>query len=558
MLGTPCPSVSEEGQRNFINNLVATYRHKGTPLSFYKLFRSLGFEPLILEQYQRKSDAELVQGPQKALVATSYVQREPVSTTIASAGPYTINLLHNTIVRGSIRIYVYDKSTNKPTVISDDANGGWSNGLVGSVDYVTGMATLTLAAVPSLIGEPIKADYNYQTDIFPDPIGDRYQDRFRSSYVSATLTMIDPALALTSEMNTRLLTYVSLMKPAHVIIDFIGIRFEFEDHEDINEDDDLNPFAVLHMESLFGCLYRGYGWHVTDNASLSVDPALVGAKARDYGEFIKTYYTGAVGDAAAYDAWDRAPPYVYPLLRNGLIYQPNAADNWEAMWGSVGPNPAAPAPLEVFGSVVTNDIPAPTTTNFSIDIGVGTSLTVDDKVCFTSGALAGEQSTITVFTPVVGYYDVTVSPALPLAPTISDALTIVDDASANRTTLTDRPQDPMALWFIETIYGPGTLSAPDGFLKVFAGNLATKVPMYTLGPGNTVTLTFDVGAGPVTETDDGAGGFTNVSGNLLSASINYTTGAFNISFTVPSPAPIAASSITLTYASVVSQALGAY
>lgn len=521
MLGAPLPSTTEEGQRNFVKRIVDTYRSKGTPLSFMKLFHSLGFNATIVEQYQRKSDAEFVTGPQKALVATTLVQREPVGTTTALAGPYTIQLLNTPIVRGSIRVSVYDQSLNTPTVLIDNGGGGWSNNIVGSINYMTGAATFTLAAPPTLVGSPIRADYNFQTDPFPDPFKKRWLGRFRSSFIAATLTPLDPSVVMSPEMNQRLLLYLTLLKPAHIVIQALSIVLEFADTEYVT--DDLNPLALLHIESLFGTLYRGYGWDSEDNGSLSTDPALVGLKARDGGEFIRTYVQAS-----------DEPPYVYPFFRDGKFYQPNSADDWEAMWYS---------PLTTFDSTVTADIPVPTTTNFSIVKGAGTTLGVNDKVCFTSGILEGEFSIITIFVDMGAYYDVTVAPALPVAPAVSDTVTIVDDAGVNRNGLVNRPQDPMSIYFIEVPY----IGAPPQ--AAFAGAFLGKIPVEP----SSVTLTFTIGATTYTETDDGIGGFTNVSGQIAAASIVYVTGAVDVTFVNP---PDAGTDISYTYLSTTSGNLG--
>jgi len=525
MLGSPLPSAGDTAQRNFLRGLVDTYRHKGTPLSFQKLFHSLGFSSTIVEQYQRKADGAFVVGPQKALVATTLVQREPSGVTGPGAGPYAIQALNTPIVRGSIRVLVYDQSINKPTVLIDNGGGGWSNGIVGTINYVTGAATFTLVAPPTLVGSPIRTDYNFQTDAYPDPFHHRWTDRFRSSFVAASLTALNPSVSLTPEVSTRLLLYFALLKPAHIVVQALNLLLELSDDEHVNEGDNLNPLAFLHLESLFGTLYRGYGWHVLDNASLSTDPALVGAKARDGGEFLRTYLQ---------DPND--PPYVYPFFRDGKFYQPNVADNWEAMWHS---------PLSTFSSSLTADIPVPTTTNFSISKGAGTALGVGDTVCFTSGTIMGEQSQITFFVDGGLFYDVTVSPALPLAPAVGNNVTIVDNVGVNRVGLTNRRQESLAIYFIEDIY-PG-----DGFTLIFAGSNLGK----TAVTPSSVTMRFIIGGFTFTETDNGIGGFSNVNGFIVAASVVYATGAVAVTFNA---APDALTFVRYTYTSTTSADMGAY
>ena len=520
-LGSILPSTSVLGQRNFLKNIVRIYRKKGTPLSFHELFKFLGFNATIIENYQRKTDAESVTGPQKDLVPTALVQREPVATLGAGAGPYTIQFLKTPLVRGGIQLLVYNNSANTPSVLIDNGDGSWSNNIVGSINYETGAATFTLVAGPTYFGG-VYANYSYQTDPFPDPFNKKWTNRFRSSIVSAVLSPIT-GVTLTIEMQTRLLLYLNLLKPAHIIIQpTLGV-VNLEDTESVT--DTLNPLSYLHIESLFGTLYRGYGWHVEDNGSLSVDPAYVGNQARTGMEFIRTY---------AQDPEE--PPYVYPFFRDGKFYQPNAADKWETGWIS---------PLLVFASSVTNDVAIPTTANFSIDKLAGTALTVNDKVCFTSGPLAGEQSTITIFTAFPAYYDVTVSPVLPLAPVIGNTLTIVDADGVNRNGLVNRPQDPLDLYFIQDIY------AGTGLQLIFAGSFLGKL---TVSPSG-ITMTFISGGITYNETDNGIGGFSNTSGLIGAASVIYVTGAVDVTFTA---APDALTFVRYTYTSVTSANMGGF
>jgi hypothetical protein len=319
LMGTPLPAAREEQQRVFLELLGDTYRNKGTPASFNRLFERLGFTLTLQENYQRKQDAAFVGGPQIANTSTNLVQDEPIGTTSATDLTYEFQFLFTPIARGSILVRIYEDSTVEPTIIKDNGEGGWSEGYAGTINYTTGSATLTLPSAPALVGQPVEADYRYLVDAFPDPHENRWTDRWRSSVVYVGLKPMDSSIQLTTELNNRLLLYLDLLKPAHVVVRGLTVIFEFEEDESANSSEELGVFSYLHMASHFGSLYLGAGWAATDNASLQTDPLYVGVQHRVDGEYITRYDNAPhSGSVVGQDLTrEPPPPYVYPWKMDG-------------------------------------------------------------------------------------------------------------------------------------------------------------------------------------------------------------------------------------------------
>lgn len=326
LVGTPLPTASVEQQRAFLKKLGDTYRKKGTPLSFHRLFESLGFNLTLNETYQRKTDAAVVSGPQMGQVSTNLVQMEPIGTTSTNTS-YEFQFAFTPLTRGGVVIKIYGESTVEPTLIKDDGAGGWSEGYAGTVDYTTGSATLTLPGVPTLLGQPIEADYYYFVDAYPDAQENRWTDRWRSSLVSVALEPKDDTIQLTEELNSRLLLYLELLKPAHVIVQGLEVAFSFEDDHSLTMDDNIDSVSLLHLENSFGTLYLGLGWAAESNGSLNPDPLYVGTQHRDGNEFIVRYDNAPhSGPLAGQDTTrEPPPPYVYPIHLNGLFTMPYRA-----------------------------------------------------------------------------------------------------------------------------------------------------------------------------------------------------------------------------------------
>lgn len=518
-LGTPLPSSKEASQREFVKNLVQTYRNKGTPLSFFRLFESLGFRLTLQENYQRKSDAGFVSGPQMKLVSSNLVKAEPLGVTRTDAGPYTFQLLNAPIVRGSVRLEVFDQSTEEPTVIIDNQLGGWSDDVAGSINYETGTVTFTLNSAPALVGQDIQIDYRFFPDPFPDPIGNRFPNRFRSSIVSVALTPNDLSVNLTPEVNERLLLYLALLKPAHIIVKALDIIFEFEDDEQANLDDELNPLPTyIFPESLFGTLYLGYAWAATNNGSINPNPVF-GGKHRSGEEFQVKF-----GDFVDDPTRSQQPPYHYPFLMNGRFTQPHSGgtgsipgDNFEADWVES---------VERFDSVVTADS-ARTTTTFSISLTGGTTLGIGDHCVFRNPATnGGESRIITGFVDNGTFADIAVSPAYPVIPDVSDPVTLLAIEGVNMRNLQSgfREQDPLDVYF-----GEDLSPAPDG-ISTGPFTITIDASHLAIAAGSTSFLRFTIGATAFEETATGTGAFTNTSGQISVSSIDYTTGAVSVTF----------------------------
>jgi hypothetical protein len=454
LLGADLPSGLEKAQRSFLSTLASTYRKKGTPLAIQYLFESFGFSSQIYEKYQRKNDGTFVNGPQKTMIASSLVRDEPVGYTLPIAGPYNFTLLNTPIVRGSVRISLYGSSNGNPTVIVDDSEGYWSNDFVGSIDYITGYCTITLPSPTALEGGGIKATYNFQTDAFPDPFNRRWVDQFRSSYASVIIRPFSPAISLTSEISKRMLIYLMLMKPAHVILEPLKLELEYSENEyDPANDKELDiqaPMTIEFVESLYGTMYHGVGWDLETNGSMPC--------TTDDGHVIPAR------GGPEFNLDSDLVPRVYPFRRDGKFYQPNATDDWKYDWYS---------PYPGYTALVTADITPPTVTSFSIAYGAlpyagfGTS----EYGCFITGTLGGEAQYVTV-TDKTTYWkiDVDSGPGYPVAPTVGDEITLVDKRTVGRNGLIDRREDQLQVRVTESTYtGTGT---------VFVGDTLTYAPIY--------------------------------------------------------------------------------
>lgn len=527
LLGTPLPSSREDQQREFLRNLVRLYRQKGTPLAFTLLFSSLGFDVTLVEQYQRKGDAELVNGPQMDIVRSSLVTGEDQGVTNAAPGPYPIQLAKRPAIPGTIRVSVFDQSANTATLVRDNGEGSWSDGLAGSIDYDTGAGNFTLDAAPTLIGQPIEVEYRFHPDPFPDPFGNRWTDRFRSSIVAATL-LPKTNVQVTEEIAQRLELYRALLKPAHVIFDEAVIRFEFE--EDASQDEFIDPFfSLLFVELPSAILRYGQGYAAEDNASLHPDPNFGGAQHRSGEEWIITYEQEA-------DAGPDAP-YAYPWFYDGIFSNPIPRSDKEYIGYS---------PLDRVDSDVSNDI-SPTTTNVSVTrVGaLPAGIQVGSFLMMTDGVAGGEAREITIISDTGAYYDVTVSPGFSVPPEVGDSLALSDEDVVTYATLEDHPEETLAAYWTEEIYNG------NGSDTVFSGSSLGKTPVET----SSVTLRFTIGSTDYEETDDGVGGFTNTSGEISSASIDYTTGAVDVTFNNP---PDGSTTVDYEYATTASITLGAF
>lgn len=549
-LGTPLPSASEAAQRSFLKELGQTYRRKGTPLAFFQLFESLGFELTLRENFQRKADGAYVTGPQIELTSTDRIVGESIGTTSASTGPYAFQLVNAPIVRGSVQLKFYSQSTSEPEVVEDNGEGGWPPGYSGSIDYSTGAGSVTLSSIPSLVGQPVEADYRQLVDAFPDPREVRWTDRWRSSKVDVALEPIDSSVQLTEELNNRLLLYLDLLKPAHVIVEGLEVIFTFEEDESANLDDDLSLFSYLHLESLFGTLYIGYGWASEDNGSRNPDPTYFPLQHRTGYEFTPPVeeYDG-VGSYTHPDT-TREPSYapaVYPFKMNGLFTQPAAGNNYEADWFEE-------AAATRFDSTLDANISPPTTTNFSVIKGGGTALGIGDHAVFTSGPAGGEASVISNFVDNGTWYDVTVNPALPVAPDIGDSVTIIDVNNVNMRNLQAgyREQDPLDLDFGQYLLDGGL--PPDGILLGPFTDTIVPAHLPVLG---TSTLRFTIAGTTYEETAAVTGAFTNLNGFLAASNINYATGAVTATFVGGSP-PDAATQVTVLTYTAADKSLGEY
>jgi hypothetical protein len=484
-LGVDMVYTSEKAQRIFLRNIAYTYRKKGTPLSIKNVFKSLGFESSIEEKYQNKYDGSFVSGPDKDVVSSDLVLNEVVGVLTSSAGPYTLDIAHTPIVRGSIRLKIYDTDVNKYRLVVDNGFGGWSNTLSGSVDYKSGHATITLPSAPTTVGTEIKVDYNYLTDSFPDVERRRWTDRFRSSYVSILFSPIRAGVSLTDEVSTRLMSLIGIIKPAHAIISpFIYILPEADTE---SATDSIPVRSFLFVEPLFTVHYHGYGWDSPTNGSQG------------------TYQRGAEEFIFGSEGY----PYVYPFRRDGGFTTTQVP---EFPWYG----------LTTYDETVTDDV-SPTTTHFSLTYHYTDPVTYHDTICFTSGSLYGECTVVASgFSPSPHYYeDVTVDPALPVAPQAGDSVTVFDHQGLFRNTLTYRRQDYCSVYFTEDVY------SCDGSTKVFTGASLGKSPVKT----SSVTLSFVISSVVYTETDDGLGAFSNTSGYIASSSIVYSTGAIDVTLT---------------------------
>jgi P2-related tail formation protein len=504
LLGTPLPGAEVAQQRAFLRELVATYRRKGTPLSFFKLFEQIGFDLTLAETYQRKRDAATVPGPQMALKSNALIIDEPLGVTVLGQATYKLQTLNNPVTKGTIKLEFFDQSATVPTVIIDDGEGGWSDNIVGSIDYKTGNMEVTLPLTPALDGQPIQITYDHRVDPFPDLDGVLYQDRYRSSLVQFAITPKDPGVSLTPEIIDRIELYLDLLKPAHVIIRNLDLILNFSDTEAATED--LNPHTLQFVDSVFGTLYLGMGWADEDNGSR--DPASATfpqAQHRTGPEFIKT--PGVFGGDV---------PYVYPWFLNGIFTQPNATNDYEADWFD---KPASSS----FSSTVTADVGASATT-FSIAKGGGTALGVGDHASFIDGPTGGESRLISNFTDNGTYYTVVVNPAFSVAPAVGNSMRVLDVTAVNLRNLKTgfRQQDPMDIYF-----GFAFAPAPNG---INVGPFTAAITKTPLLAGSTSYLRFTIAATAYEETATATGAFTNVNGFITASAIDYTTGAVSVTF----------------------------
>jgi hypothetical protein len=578
--GLTVPSSNLEVQREFLIRLPDVQRMKGSVRSFTQLFEALGFDVTLIERYQRRGDFGYVDGPQIRRVQTDEIKNEPLGVTIASAGPYRFDLMYLPVERGTLEVRVYDQSAVTPTVVRDDGQGGWSGASTGVINYTTGVCTLTLPAVPTLIGQPINGTYRAFPDSFPDPFHVKYEDRVRSSVASVTLIPVNSSVTLTPELNSRLDFYINLLKPAHVV--FRDFTVQFSEEEDDSVDDSLYPVqATLIVESHFGTLYRGYGWDsITENGSLYPDPAFLGIGHRDQGEYLR--YPVSHPIVAERDPTETYAPYVYPFLHDGRFTQPESTTDYEWNWGDQ---------LDTFDSVVTNDH-APSTSTLSISKLTGTALGVGDWICFTDGPAGGEGGQITNFTSHGTHYEVTIGSLLTDVPCYYQDYEYVklqwpDGVNlAFSGTLTNLPAsiggtdlsytiggvdyvvtDNGAGAFVAATITAGTINYVTGAVAVtftappdFTTSVQVRYtgsqfngfkisPRAIAASSATIYFNMDVTGVPVqfSETDNGAGGFTNVNGYLTSAAIDYDTGELDLVFTVP---PVRMTSILIDYTEI--------
>lgn len=522
-LGTSLPAVSTARQRLFVENLVRFYRKKGTPLIFIRLFESLGFRVFLSEQYQRRGDAATAAGPQIASVATTLIVDEPV-TTATNNGPYRLRFAFRPIMRGSVVVRVYINSSTEPTEIGDDGAGGW-NGASGQIDYATGSGEITFSSAPIPTLE-ITTSYRYIADAFPDPHRRKWTDRVRSSVVSVALQPIDSSVVVTEEVSLRLESYLEMLKPAHAIFDDVRLLSDVTDT--LDAEDSLPIASMIFVESVFGVVHHGYPYHALDNASQIPDLPGTG-QHREGEEFIVSWRQRANGESA---------PYVYPWTRRGKAYH------------TVHPSHASQEylghePHDRHDAVLTADV-SPTTTTFSIaNDALPAGIGVGSVVAFRSpAALRGIQREITALTTTT-HHEIVVDPALPLAPLVGDPVSLLEEVALRRDGVTRRPIDPLAMYHGENAY------TGDGATTVFAGFIAGILPI----EAEHVLLRFIVGATAYEEVDDGLGAFSNVSTLISSASIDYGTGAFDVTF---ASAPDNLTAVELWYGTATSIQLGAF
>jgi hypothetical protein len=519
-LGTVLPSSSELQQRTFLNNLVDVYRRKGTPLVFQQLFASLGFDVELVEKYHRKGDGVLVGGPQITKAATHIARTERVgSVTIGLAGPYVFSLARPPAIPSSVVVRLFAQSTADPTIVQDDGNGAWLAGVLGSVNYRTGQCSITLLAAPVVAGF-IEARYAFFPDRFPDPFGDRWTDRTRSSFAATTLIPKDSTVQVTQEVANRLALYLELLRPAHIVFEDATVLSILED--EVVLDDELNPLAFLFYEPMSAMAF-GYGYHATENASL--------ATIRDGQEYLKDY-TQPVDD----------PTYVFPWNMDGQF--DNAAVHAETEY-------LGQSSLEHYDTTVTADS-ARTTTSFSVSdtgalpagIQAGTSYLV-----VVDGPAGGQSALIDSITDQGAYLDITLDGGTPLsvAPETGDAIVLLDEDALRFDQLDLVPQDSLQGLWREAVYNG------DDVTLAFSGSTLGKLPVQA----STVTMYFTIATVDYTETDDGAGNFTNVNGKISSASITYATGAVAVTF-VGGEEPDSTTTIDYQYASASTSSMGEF
>lgn len=551
-LGTPLPAATSLQQRSFLRNLVDTYRNKGTPLSFSRLFEQIGFVLDLRETYQRKSDAAEVPGPQMEQKSSNFIKDEPLGT-VTTGVSYSFQLLSSPIARGTIRVEVFDTSANTPRVITDNGEGGWSDGIVGTINYTSGNITFTLPSVPTLTGQPIQATYRQMLDPFPDPFKLRFTDRVRSSIAKFAITPKDPFVSLTLEVIDRINLYLDLLKPAHVIIESLDLRLIFSEDEGANLDDDLNPLTtLLHMESVFGQLYYGAGWAAQSNASINPDISIGGIHRLNSGGGAATgeyeFLPRPIPDDPTREPAEA--PYVYPFKYDGTFAQPTDAGGAIPLSRRL----ELDSGLERFQATITNDL-APSTTQVSITKGAGTALGTGDHICFEDGPAGGQNSKLTSLIDQTTYFEINFSPAVSIAPEVGDAISLLDIDSVKMNTLIvgssslERQQDPLEMKF-----GQFLAPAPDGlFTGPFTDTItASHLPV---AAGSTSILRFVIAGTTYEETATGTGAFTNVNGFLSASSIDYGTGAVSATFTI---APDAATQIIVLTNIASTVALGAF
>lgn len=411
--------VGDLEQREFIKKLVNWYRIKGTRQSFFVMFRSLGFEPTILQLYQINSEpvvvsgspVDVVTGFEPDLLQDNTIDNEVITTGDGVTTAFGDFFLNNAaLMRGTVQITVEDvdlRATDTAGLIDPSIGTMDGPGFISgtTIEYKSGkIVALTFDTAPAT-GKEIRVSYSFFRDAYPNPYDNAESFdvpfgsgievfssgvAFRSSFFDLTLVPINPALGLDITIIIRILDLLDRVKPAHSVVRNLTLAIILEDLLVTSDELDIILKFVPEFFPTDLTLYHGKG------IDINCDP--------------------------------------FAALRDGL-----------------GVHPGQPAANPIQSGTVTSDA-APTTTSFTTALVV---LGAPNLSVPTQGPINGESRVVSSIVDGGSFRTVNLSTALSVAPTIGDSFSLLD-GTAQRGRLTTDPQDELEF---EAFNQPGNTSA---------------------------------------------------------------------------------------------------
>ncbi|KKL67894.1 hypothetical protein LCGC14_2130450, partial [marine sediment metagenome] len=392
---------------------------KGTRQSFFVMFRSIGFEPDILQLFQINSNPAVVSGQpvdvvsafEPDLLQENSIINEVIATGDGATTAFGDFFLNNAAtMRGTVQITVEDlglRAMDTPGLIDPSAGTLDGSGFISGTTfkYKEGkIEGLTFDVAPAS-GKEIRVTYKFFRDAFPNPYDNAETFdvpfgsgievfssgvAFRSSFFDLTLVPINPALGLDATIVLRILDLLDRVKPAHSVVRNLTIAIPLEDLLPLNE------------ELLKSLIFIGERW--------PTDLTLYHGKGID----------------------PNFDPFI--AFRDGL-----------------GVHPTEPAANPVQAGTVSADT-APTTLAFTTVLVIAGAPNISVP---TQGPINGEARDVSSIVDSGSFRTVNLSTALPVAPTIGDTFSLLD-GTATRDRLTTDPQDELEF---EKFNQPGNTSA---------------------------------------------------------------------------------------------------